>query len=392
MTSGFYEYDEDILSKYLSQDYMLNAFPGNSFTSLYTSVQAFGSSYSGQLGDLELSHLLPVFLPVANVSQVAAGDGHVMVVKADGTVWGIGDNSKGQLGNGTLITRYTTFQQATNISNVKQLVCGSDFTYALKYDGTVVACGSNYYDQLGVPDGGQYNTFNAVPGLSNIVQLVCGGYHVIALKEDGTILVCGNNDYGQLGIGAALKASYFTIVPTTTPIKFVAAGTWHSMLITSNDALQSAGINTGGALGLGENYSTIAKVTTFTDVPNTVNVKYVACGNNITMTTRTNGMLFVCGTSTVGALGLKYSTSANTLRLIPEITNVKRIAFGSAHTAIFTTDGKVLTTGYNISGQLGTGDAIDRTTFQQITQVNNIKQLACYGSTTLLLTTPANWM
>jgi alpha-tubulin suppressor-like RCC1 family protein len=164
------------------------------------------------------------------------------------------------------------------------------------------------------------------------------------------------------------------------------------MLITSNDALQSAGINTGGALGLGENYSTIAKVTTFTDVPNTVNVKYVACGNNITMATRTNGMLFVCGTSTVGALGLKYSTSANTLRLIPEITNVKRIAFGSAHTAIFTTDGKVLTTGYNISGQLGTGDAIDRTTFQQITQVNNIKQLACYGSTTLLLTTPANWM
>lgn len=391
MTSGFFENSEDISSKYLSQEYMLNAFPGNSFNSLYTSLQGFGGSNSGQLGDLEIAHLLPTYLPIANVSQVAVGDAHVMVVKSDGTVWGIGDNSKGQLGVGSAITRYTQFQQATNITNVKQLICGSDFTYALKFDGTVAACGNNYYDQLGVADGGQYNTFATVPGLANISQIACGSNHVIALKIDGTVLVCGNNDYGQLGVGTTSKVSYFTVVPTATSIKFVAAGNWHSMLITANDTLLSAGLNTGGALGLGVNYDNTVNVTTFTAVTDMVNVKYVACGNNITMATRTNGMLFVCGTN-ISGLGIRFVTNSNIFRLIPDITNVKRISFGYAHTVIFTTDGNALACGYNISGQLGTGDAVNLSTFQQITQMKNIKQVACGGSNTLLLTTPANWL
>ena len=41
------------------------------------------------------------------VVQVAAGYNHTMFLMADGTVKGVGDNSQGQLGDGTTMNRNT---------------------------------------------------------------------------------------------------------------------------------------------------------------------------------------------------------------------------------------------------------------------------------------------
>jgi alpha-tubulin suppressor-like RCC1 family protein len=62
-------------------------------------------------------------------------------------VWAWGNNTYGQLGNGTT-TSTTTPVQVSGLSGVIAITAGSNFNLALKSDGTVWAWGYNQYGQL----------------------------------------------------------------------------------------------------------------------------------------------------------------------------------------------------------------------------------------------------
>jgi alpha-tubulin suppressor-like RCC1 family protein len=88
-----------------------------------------------------------------NVKAISAGNWHSLFLKNDGTVWACGDNSYGQLGDGTTISHNAPIQA---MSNVKAMSAGSAwYSFFLKSDGTLWACGYNYYGQLG--DGTSIN-------------------------------------------------------------------------------------------------------------------------------------------------------------------------------------------------------------------------------------------
>ena len=61
------------------------------------------------------------------------------------------------------------------------IAAGNGHTVALKSDGTVVAWGYNFYGQTTVP-----------PGLSGVTA-IAAGYHTVALKSDGTVVAWGDN-------------------------------------------------------------------------------------------------------------------------------------------------------------------------------------------------------
>ena len=73
-------------------------------------VWATGQNTSGQLGDgTGIDRPRPV--PVINdVQAISAGYGHSLFLKTDGTAWATGDNSYGQLGVGTGVTRLSPVQ------------------------------------------------------------------------------------------------------------------------------------------------------------------------------------------------------------------------------------------------------------------------------------------
>lgn len=62
---------------------------------------------------------------------------------------------------------------------------GTKHTVGLKFDGMVVAVGSN--------DCGQCN----VGGWTDIVAVSAGFSHTVGLKSDGTVVVVGGNEDGQ---------------------------------------------------------------------------------------------------------------------------------------------------------------------------------------------------
>ena len=111
----------------------------------------------------------------------------VLALKSDGTVWGLGDNSGGLLGDGTQDPR-TNFAQVAGISGVKMLDVRFGEAFALRTDGTVWSWG-------GVPQLDEQSTSEgsllpqAVKGLVGVNEIIGYGDHggLIALRTDGTV-------------------------------------------------------------------------------------------------------------------------------------------------------------------------------------------------------------
>jgi RHS repeat-associated protein len=114
-------------------------------------VWGWGDNSESQLSDgTTIDRLAPVRVgALTNVIAFAAGGNHVVATKTDGTVWAWGNNRNGQIGDGTQINRPTPVQ-LSGISNVSALAAGWEHSLAVKADGrTAWAWGDNSQGQLG---------------------------------------------------------------------------------------------------------------------------------------------------------------------------------------------------------------------------------------------------
>jgi len=114
---------------------------------------ASGDNTYGQLGDgTNEAHHTPVLISALGktVTQVAAGAGFGVALKADGTVWTWGLNEQGQLGDGTVSNKQVP-QQVPNLPAITQISTGIGHVLALASDGTVWAWGANDKGQVGEP-------------------------------------------------------------------------------------------------------------------------------------------------------------------------------------------------------------------------------------------------
>src|SRR5919108_642918 len=72
--------------------------------------------------------------------QVAAGGYHTVALKSDGSLWAWGENSNGQLGDGTTSDRHLPAQIDSGYAAV---AAAGDYSMALKADGNLWGWGSN---------------------------------------------------------------------------------------------------------------------------------------------------------------------------------------------------------------------------------------------------------
>lgn len=185
-----------------------------------------------------------------SVVAVAAGGGHFIALKDDGTVWTWGANMRGELGDGTTINRIVPVR-VQNLSNVIAIDAGSSTSLALRSDGTVWAWG---WDGIGNVEDTSATTRTApvqVQNLSNIAAISGRGSHSLALKDDGTVWAWGVNRRGELGDGTTINRVAPVRVQNISGVTAIAANWSYSIALKEDGTVWAWGRNDWAELGDG---------------------------------------------------------------------------------------------------------------------------------------------
>ncbi|SHI29589.1 cell wall-binding repeat-containing protein [Desulfosporosinus lacus] len=235
----------------------LNYFSAGAFHSLWVNsngqVAAWGDNSHGQLGngttDMSPVSVFPLMTnyPLA----VSAGGGHSLALTGSQNVLAWGGNESGQLGIANNLDSLTPIQ-IPGIQDAVAIAAGYNFSLVLKNDGTVWSFGDNDKWQLGDGSTENQNVPVQVKGLSGIVAIAAGGQHALALKADHTIWAWGNNNRGQLGDGTTTGHLVPVQVAQLNNVTEIAAGWEHSLALTSDGSVFSWGNNDHGQLGNGQ--------------------------------------------------------------------------------------------------------------------------------------------
>jgi alpha-tubulin suppressor-like RCC1 family protein len=147
--------------------------------SVAKTVWTWGANDSGELGDGTLTwRLTPVQvtgLPVY-IAGVSAGFRFTAVLGTDGKVWAWGDDSSGQLGNAPDYYHPVTRPVNTIGSGkgITQISAGDEHMVALVSDGTVLAWGDNSQGELGIGSTTPVTGPVQVTGLTGATQVAAG--------------------------------------------------------------------------------------------------------------------------------------------------------------------------------------------------------------------------
>jgi hypothetical protein len=90
----------------------------------------------------------PVLIVSSGVSAIAAGFAHSLLIKSDGSLWAMGDNSTGQLGDGST-NRLVNHPEQIVAGGVTAIAAGDSHSLFLTSDGSLWGMGQASAGQLG---------------------------------------------------------------------------------------------------------------------------------------------------------------------------------------------------------------------------------------------------
>jgi alpha-tubulin suppressor-like RCC1 family protein len=354
-------------------------------------LQAWGSNQTGQLGDgTTNATAVPVKVQLPSgttVTQARGGCFHTVALTSKGHVLAWGDNSFGQLGNGTTISSDAPVRvQLPSGTKVTAVRAGCLFSLALTSKGHVLAWGDNTDGQFGNGTTADSDTPVRVklPQGSTATAISAGENFGLARTAKDHALAWGDNSFGQLGNDTTIssKTPVRVKLPKGSKVRILSAGFNFAFASTSGGGAYAWGADNVGQLGDGI-------TTTDSDTPVSIGPQQVGsqqvgsqqggsrqggpfghlvsvvagCGHALALIS--TGQLLAWGANSMGQLGNGTTTSSDkgVLVMLPAGTTVTAISAGCEDSYALTANGQVLAWGANSKSQLGDdGDLTSRDT------------------------------
>ena len=340
---------------------------------VYDRLYSWGNQENGRLGEPPGNYNYKRSSPLqvgalTTWSENTSGYGHNLAIKSDGTLWAWGKNNNGQLGLGNT-TNYSSPKQIGALTTWSKIAAGpgggSDFSLAIKTDGTMWSWGSNYFGGLGLGNVADRSSPVQVGALTDWSKIAAGNLHTIAVKTDGTLWSWGRNSDGQLGDGTTTYRSSPVQVGALTTWSKIESGEGHNLAIKTDGTLWSWGKNSYGQLGDGDvgygNHKSspvqIGALTTWDKM---------SCGSTFSLAIKTNNTLWSWGQNNNGKLGDGTTTYRSSPVQVGALTTWSKIESGEGHNLAIKTDGTLWSWGLNSDGQLGDGTTTYRSSPVQV--------------------------
>ncbi|MFY1696791.1 RCC1 domain-containing protein [Solwaraspora sp. WMMA2101] len=299
-------------------------------------------------------------------------------------------------------------QVPAGLGAVTAIAAGVGHNLALRSDGTVVAWGWNTYGRLGIGHGENYLTPVQVCAvgetapcrrfLTGVIAIAVGTFHSVALLRDRTVVAWGWNIRGQVGDGThpyrltpVQVCAVGQVAPCDEPLRGVRAvsANGDTTLAQLTDGTAVAwGSNLYGQLGDGTSVDrrTPVQVCAVGQVAPCdrflTGVRSLAVAGRHSMAVVDNALAVTWGSNQYGQLGDGTTLDRHTPVQVCAVGQVapcdrflhavRAVAGHFTQSMALLGDGSVATWGYNRLGQLGDGTTVNRLTPVRVCAVGQV--------------------
>ena len=281
-------------------------------------VRCWGYNNKGQVGNGQTSAFTPVSTPASvtglssGVAAISAGNDFTCALLTNGGVRCWGDNSEGQLGNGTLTNSSSPVVVSGLSSSAVSIATGNYHACALLTSGTVQCWGKNSSLELGGgnPDDRTMTPVDVQFLGAGVKSVAVGGSHSCALFNAGNVKCWGSNSYGQTGSDFLhWRTGVADVGNLNSSAISIDLGNSHSCAVLSTGEARCWGLNNHSQLGNGG--------TTNTHLPVTVSglssgVTSISAGVSYSCATISDGGVKCWGINSWGTLGDGTTTTRST--------------------------------------------------------------------------------
>lgn len=323
-------------------------------------AKCWGDGSTGQLGNGVLAQRnvpVDVIGAPSGIVSIAAGLSHSCAVRNDGVVLCWGDNSQGQLGDGTRSTRAVA-GPVTGLAAPAIAVSVGPSSTCVVLAGREVRCfGSNGHYMLGT-GGAWLQTIPAdVAGLPAPVTTIAAGWLATCALAGGRAYCVGDNGRGQLGDGTRESRGTAQPVPFASDVRAVDMHSTHACGVVASGGIGCWGAGEWGQLGNGTAADSSVAVSVV-GLPGGAN--RVATGERHTCALSMDGTVHCWGQGASGELGNGFTSSSLTPVQVLGLSGIARIDAGNGFSCALHTNGALSCWGSNQAGTLGDGSSAQR--------------------------------
>jgi alpha-tubulin suppressor-like RCC1 family protein len=220
-------------------------------------VKCWGYNAYGELGDGTTTNTQATPVDVSGltsgVSAITAGGDHSCALTTVGGVKCWGDNSYGWLGDGTNTNRWTPVNVSGLTSGATTITASNYHTCALINGGGAKCWGDNTQGELGDGTTSDRWTPVDVSGLtSGVTAITAGSEHTCAVTTASGVKCWGFNLQGELGDGTTTQRDTPVDVSSlTSGVTAITAGDSHTCAVTTAGGVKCWGWNGWAQLGDG---------------------------------------------------------------------------------------------------------------------------------------------